>query len=124
MAAMRWLLHGKTRTRPVKGGEVLEQECPECKRYARFYEVEVTTSAGAFFVDLLSSTDRAYMCSECDEVFNLKDVDDKPALPPAQPPRDMLAELEREKAKREALAAVKAQRVEDELAELKKKMGK
>jgi DNA-directed RNA polymerase subunit RPC12/RpoP len=122
---MRWLLHGKTKTRPVKGGEIFEQVCPECGKKALFYEVEVTTSAGAFFVDLLSSTERAFICSKCEEVFDVKDDKDTAALPAGQPPpRDLLSELEKDKAKRGALAAAKAQKVEDELAELKRKMGK
>src|SRR5262245_4087578 len=122
---MRWLLHGKTKVKPVKGGEILEQVCPECGKKALFYEAEATTSAGVFFVDVLSSTDKVFVCSKCDEVFDVKDDADKAALPPGQPPpRDLLAELEKDKAKREALAAAKAQSVEDELAALKKKMGK
>jgi hypothetical protein len=131
--AMRWLLHGRTRTRGVKGGQVLHECCPECKEAATFREVEVTTSAGAFFIDVLSSTDRAFQCSECGEVFDLRDTAGAgavtgsgaaAALPAPTAPRDLLAELERERAKRETLQAARDQRVDDELAELKRRLGK
>src|SRR6185503_16706265 len=99
---MRWLLHGRTKTRGVKGGQVLHERCPECKENAAFRVVEVTTSAGAFFVDVLSSTDRAFQCSECGEVFDLRDTAGAgagaaAALPAPTAPRDMLAELERDR---------------------------
>jgi predicted RNA-binding Zn-ribbon protein involved in translation (DUF1610 family) len=125
---MRWLLHGKTRTRRVKGGRVLDEKCPECGEEGSLREVEVTTSAGAFFVDVVSSTDRAFACGSCGEVFDLRD-DAAPApaadaAAPARPARDLLAELEAERVRRDAARADRDRKVEDELAELKRRLGK
>ena len=70
-----WLLHGRKKTKKVKGGQTLHQRCPDCGADATFHEVEITTSAGAFFVDVVSDTERAFACSECDEVFDLRDTE-------------------------------------------------
>jgi hypothetical protein len=126
---MRWLLHGNTRTRRVKNGRVLDERCPECREQTRFHEVEVTTSAGAFFIDVVSSTDRAFICSSCGEVFDLRDAgadaDAATALPADQPAaRDLLAELDRDRARRAAADELRDRKVDDELAELKRRMGK
>lgn len=117
---MRLLFHGSSKTRRVRGGAVLHQRCPECGVDTTFHEVEVTTSAGVFFVDLLSSTDRAYQCASCDDTF---DVVDTPAAP-QKPPRDLAAELLAEREQRAAMAAERAAAVDDELAALKRKLGK
>ena len=122
---MRWLLHGSTKTKRVPGGRVLHQRCPECHADTTFHEVEVTTSAGAFFIDVLSSTDRAFRCASCDETFDLKD-DDQPVreTETVRPPRDLAAELAAEKQRRAAVAATRDKQVDDELAALKRKLGK
>ena len=119
---MRLLLHGSTKTRPVRGGATLYQKCPECGELATFHEVEVTTAAGVFFIDVLSSTDRAYQCSACCETFDLKETDE-PAEP-VRAPRDLAAELLAEKRQREAAVAAKSRQIDDELAALKRKLGK
>jgi len=121
---MRWLLHGSTKTRRVAGGRVLHQRCPECHSDTTFHEVEVTTSAGAFFIDVLSSTDRAFQCSACYETFDLKDTDEDKPSEPVRPPRDLAAELLAEKRQREAAVAAKSRQIDDELAALKRKLGK
>lgn len=126
---MRWLFTGSRKTRRVKGGEVFRQQCPDCKADATFYEVEITTSAGVFFVDVVGDSERAYVCSECNETFDLKDKGAAPAAKPAaalpQPaPRDLLATLEAENDRRAALTAARDRKVDDELAELKRKLGK
>ena len=80
-----------------------------------------------FFVDLVGDKERAFRCGACGEVFDLKDRGAREAAPPP-PPAKSLAELEREQKlaekKRAAEAAAKATRIDDELAELKKRMGK
>ena len=125
---MRWLLHGRTRTKRVRGGQVLHEQCPSCKEHTTFHEVEVTTSAGAFFIDVLSSTDRVFACSECGDTFDLRDTAAASATAapqvPQKPARDLLAELESEKAKRAAQQAARDRAVDDELAALKRKLGK
>jgi len=127
---MRWLLHGGTKTRAIKNGRVLDEHCPECKELTRLREVEVTTSAGAWFIDVVSTTDRAFQCSACGEVFDLRDDDAAaaPALPPAraaQPaPRDLMKQLESERQSRAAADQARDAKVEDELAALKRRLGK
>ena len=128
---MRWLLHGRTKSRPVKGGEVLHQRCPECREDTTFHEVEITTSAGAWFIDVASSTERAFACAACGETFDLRDAADAPAasaaaqaLPAPRPPRDLAAELERERARRAEADAARDRKVDDELADLKRRLGK
>lgn len=121
---MFWLLHGKTKTRLVPGGQTLHDTCPACGEHAAFHEVEVTTAAGAFFVDVVSGTDRGFRCSNCAEVMDLRD-DDAAAAPPAPPPpRDLLAVLEAEREARIIADAKRDLAVEDELAALKRKLGK
>lgn len=100
---------------------MLHQRCPECGVDTTFHEVEVTTSAGVFFVDLLSSTDRAYQCASCDDTF---DVVDAPEKAPQKPARDLAAELLAERDQRAAMAAERAASLDDELAALKRKLGK
>jgi len=125
---MRLLFTGSHKTRKVKGGEVFRQECPECKAAATFHEVEITTSAGIFFVDLIGDKERAFMCSACGETFDLKDApaaSTAAALPAApQKPRDLMATLEAEKDRRALQTAARDRKVEDELAEMKRKLGK
>jgi hypothetical protein len=135
-----WLLfHHNAKTRPVRDGHAFVETCPECGQRATFVEVEITENIGVFFVDLVGDKERAYRCGACGETFDLKDqaanASAKPvAAAPAPPPRSM-AQLERERAadeaRRRAAAQAKAEaahaaavRIDDELAELKKRMGR
>lgn len=120
-----WLLfHRKAKTRAVRDGESFVETCPECGKRTTFQEVEVSESYGVFFVDVVGDKERAFRCGGCGEVFDLKDR--APALP--EPPRKSLAELEREQRqleeRRTQAAEQRAIRIEDELAELKKRMGR
>jgi len=124
---MRLLFTGSHKTRKVKGGEVFRQQCPDCKQDATFHEVEITTSAGIFFVDLIGDSERAFLCSACGETFDLKDAPAstaQTALPAPQKPRDLLATLEAEKERKALQTAARDRKVEDELAEMKRKLGK
>lgn len=128
-----WLLfHRNAKTRPVPDGETFVDTCPECGKRARFCEVEVSENFGMFFVDLVGDKERAFRCSACGETFDLKDREQ--AALPAPPPKTA-AELARERAQLERqralddqrhseLAEAKANRIEDELAELKKRAGR
>jgi hypothetical protein len=125
-----WMLfHRKAKTKTVRGGESFVEKCPECGKRATFHEVEVTESYGIWFVDLDHDRERAFICSACDEVFDLKDR----ALPAAKTKTlDELAEKalvdeQRRLAateQRKVAAEAKAVRIDDELAELKKRMGR
>jgi len=123
-----WLLfHRNAKTRPVRGGDSFVETCPECGKRATFVEVEIAESFGVFFVDLVGDKERAYRCGACGETFDLKDPQPASAPPPTKPARSA-AELERERAlaeqQRREAARAKAAQIEDELAELKKRMGR
>lgn len=118
-----WLLfHRNAKTRTVPGGATFVETCPECHRRATFAEVELTENFGVFFVDLIGDRERAYRCGACGEVFDLKDRAPAPASPD---PLGEVAAPRREDpelaAERRRAAAVK---IEDELADLKKRMGR
>jgi len=124
-----WLLfHRNAKTRPVRGGNSFVETCPECGKRATFVEVEISESFGVFFVDLVGDKERAYRCGACGETFDLKDQ-----LPAGAPPKPVVpaksaAELEREhklaEQRHRETAQAKAVQIEDELAELKKRLGR
>jgi rubredoxin len=129
-----WLLfHRNAKTQVVRDGRSFVETCPECGRRARFDEVEVTEGFGLFFIDLISDKERKYRCSACGDVFDLRDQGDEVTAtpPPVKPPRDLERErreaearrCELERRRREAVE-INANRIEDELAELKKRMGR
>ena len=123
--------HHKARTRIVTGGNSFLEVCPECGLTCRFDEVEISESIGAFFLDLFDHNERKYRCSGCQELFDLRD-DAQPqparAQPPARSASDTAARRARAEAteaeQRRAHAEARAIRIEDELAELKKRMGR
>jgi rubredoxin len=123
---MWWLLHYSGGTRCVPGGESFVETCPECKTKTRFDEVEVSESLGVFFVDVVSDKERKFRCRSCECVFDRKDdgteAPAQAALPP--PPQKSAKQLAREERDRKELAESKANRIEDELAELKKRLGR
>ncbi len=124
-----WLLfHRNAKTRPVRGGDTFVETCPECGERAKFVEVEITESFGVFFVDLVGDKERAYRCGACGETFDLKDQQPAGAPSKPAPPVKSAAELEREREaaeqRRREAARAKAVQIEDELAELKKRMGR
>jgi transposase len=123
-----WLLfHRNAKTRPVPDGDTFVETCPVCGQRATFVEVEIVENYGLFFVDLIVDKERAYRCCACGDTFDLKD---RPAAsaPAATRPSTSLQELERQQRvdeeRRRAMAEAKANRIEDELAELKKRMGR
>jgi hypothetical protein len=124
---MWWLLHGGEKTRVVPGGERFVARCPSCQAEAQMVEVEVTTSAGAFFVDVVKAKDRGYRCQRCGEVAIEADAApaSRPGARPAPAPaRDYVAEAAAARAEAQARRAELDTRLDDELAELKRKMGR
>ena len=116
---MRWLVHWNKKTRVVRGGRTMEETCPECGETAVFREVEETEAIGVFFaLDLASSTDRAWQCTACEEVFDLKEP--KTPAPPPKPRVD--PEVDRRR--RDEEQRRRDQQVEDELAALKRRLGR
>jgi rubredoxin len=147
---MWMLVHRNAKTRLVAGGRSFLELCPECGRKARFDEVEITKSYGVFFIDLLDDKERKYRCSACHQVFDLRDEPDSASSARAEDAhqaerasaadarRAAEADRLRERARAQAVQAKAAQdraaqakaaqakaiRIEDELAELKKRMGR
>jgi rubredoxin len=126
MPRMWFLFHHGAKTRAVPGGETFTQTCPECGKRAQFIEVELTESVGVFFVDVVEDASRAFRCGACGETFTHKDDGgDERAREPAKKSATELAEERRAaEAERRAASEQKALRIEDELAELKKRMGR
>jgi uncharacterized Zn finger protein (UPF0148 family) len=119
-----FLLTGKSRTKAVSGGEVLREHCPVCKRTTRFIEVEVEHAAGVWFVDLISDKERKFHCTDCGETFDrVIEEEEKPALT-AKPAVNKLEALAAEQRRRDASKAHIAAKIDDELAELKRRMGR
>jgi len=125
-----WMLfHRNAKTKVVRDGHSFIETCPECGRKARFDEVEVSESYGVFFVDLVDDKERKYRCSACGDVFDLRDEPDRtpPAKSATELARDQAAAAARqakEAQQRRDQAVAKANRIEDELAELKKRLGR
>ena len=112
-----WVLfHRNVKTRPVRDGETFVETCPECGQRARFMEVEIAENFGLFFVDIVGDKERAYRCCACGETFDLKDEAPAPAKP--APAKAAVAKPA------PAKPAIDKTRIEDELAELKKRMGR
>ena len=117
-----WLLfHRKGSTKVVSGGRSFTESCPTCQKRTRFDEVEVSAQYGVWFVDVVKDAERAFRCSRCGDVFDLKD-DDEPAPSAAAAARATAvpAAPKVTQADRERVAA----KIEDELAELKRRLGK
>jgi hypothetical protein len=139
------LFHHKTGTKKVAGGRVLTEHCPTCGKQTRLDEVETIEQAGVWFVDVVDDTTRGFKCRVCGDVFSLADApaeqlgDGRERAQTASPRRRSAAEtaalaerarserveaMAAEQRRRDADSAAKATRIEDELAELKKRMGR
>src|SRR5262245_57824420 len=115
--AMWFLAHRKGSTQVVPDGQTFIEECPTCQKRTRFVEVAITSKYGVFFViDMIKDEERAFCCSACGDIFDLKD--DAPAQAPA--PTKPVVEV---KPDREAVKRIE-KKIDDELAELKKRMGR
>lgn len=120
-------LSTKKRARRVENGRKLRRKCPECGATTDFYECVVERSVSAFsVVKLWDGESTAYACSACGEVTELGDTHE-PELT-AREQRELAEQrtraLEAAKREREQAATAKRQQVDDELAALKRKLGK
>jgi len=129
-----WMLfHHRSKTKPVADGETFTQRCPSCDKTAEFHEVEVSQGVGAFFVDLVEDRERAYRCGACGDTFDVADQapDQSLDLESLPSPEEIEAS---QKAERQRLAAAaqarreiaerKANQIEDELAAIKRRLGR
>ncbi len=127
---MWFLFHRRAGTKAVAGGKTFTEQCPTCERATRFVEVECSESYGVWFVDVIGEKERAFACTVCGDTFDLRD-DVKPE-PTAQEKRQQqiarTEQLAAEQRRRDAEAAQHRAKIEtridDELAELKKRMGR
>ncbi|HEY5946609.1 MAG TPA: hypothetical protein VIV40_14000 [Kofleriaceae bacterium] len=120
-----WLFaHRKGSTQVVPDGQTFTEECPTCQQRTRFVEVAIKSSYGVFFVlDMISDEERAFRCTRCGDTFDLKDDAPtsaaKPAVSKPAPSKPVVAV----KPDRAAIEKIE-NRIEDELAALKKRMGR
>lgn len=125
---MWFLFHRKAQTKAVAGGRELSEQCPTCERRTRFVEVEVTKKYGVWFVDVLNDRETAFRCTGCGEVYELKVPDEQKAqleaAAKAKSQMDRVEEMAAEQRRRDASKVKIAAKIDDELAELKRRMGK
>ena len=74
-----------------------------------------------WFVDVVGDKERKYRCDACEDVFDLRD---QPAAALPEPKRTKVEDLAAEQRRRDEAKAAIATKIEDELAELKKRLGK
>lgn len=117
----------KKRAKRVEGGRRVKRKCPECNATAEFYECVVKRSVTAFsVVKLWDGESIAFACSECGELTELDET-----LAPELSAREQ-RELDKQSARaleaaereRERADAKKTRQVDDELAAIKRKLGK
>lgn len=126
------LLGHKTKFKPLTPERRIRRRCPECDRTADLLACERVRSFSAFFVDVFDIRKTVWVCTACQEVADLPD-----ALPDADADAEALeleatrqrqladaAARETRRARVEERAQSVKQRVEDELAALKAKLGK
>lgn len=126
---MLLLLGRKTKYRPLASGGRVRRTCPECGQDAEIVECERVHTYQVFFVGVLDTNETVWVCRECRE-----EVEVAESLSPGEDDRRRAAlaaeqaRLEQSRAQRRQLLAEKAdavkQRVEDELAALKAKLGR
>ena len=123
-----FLLFGrKTKFRPLEGGRRVRRRCPECGQEAEILACERVHTYEAYFVGLFDTAKAVWVCSACKEEIELPD-----ALPAgeadAERKRKELEAAEQARAARRQQLTDKAeamkQKVEDELAALKAKLGR
>ena len=122
-----WLLfHRREGTKVVDDGESFVEECPTCQKRTRFVEVEISEKYGVWFVDVVKDSERAYRCTKCGDVFDLRDAPPAalPAASTAPTGMDRVEQLAAEQRKRDEARAAIETKIDDELAELKRLMGR
>jgi len=121
---MWFLFHRKAKTKAVPDGELVHEHCPTCRRTTLFHEVEVTKKYGVFFVDMIDDRERLFLCTGCGETYERVVDEAAPVRPPPKTGMDRVEELAAEQRRRDASKAQMAAKIDDELAELKRRMGR
>ncbi len=118
------LFHRSGGTKVVPGGRTFVEECPTCERRTRFREIEVSEGFGLFFVDVVKDKERKFRCDECEDVFDLRDQSEQAAPPPPKAAAPRAKPAPAPEPDRAAARERIANKIEDELAELKRRLGK
>lgn len=141
-----WLIGGRNRRiRTIDGGKSFRARCPDCDQIATFSEVSVKTNYHVFFVDLYDDAETGVRCGACEEAFTndeALEIIDR-ALPRTEEERVAFEErtLAKYRSEFEArarrrhedaarAASIERQKqaseaaIDDELARLKKRLGK
>ena len=130
---MWFLFHRKSGTQRLAGGETFVEKCPTCERETRFEEVECVSKYGVWFVDVVDDSERAFRCTRCGDTFDRKEhapakTKPAPAAAPSVSGMQRVEQLAAEQRRRDAEAAKNRAKIEtridDELAELKRRMGR
>jgi hypothetical protein len=118
---MWFLAHRKGSTKVVPDGQTFTEQCPACQKRTRFVEVAIKSSYGVFFVlDMISDEERAFRCCSCGETFDLRDDAAPAQSTPAKPAPKPAVVVKPDRAAVEKIE----KKIDDELAELKKRMGR
>ncbi len=94
-----------------RSGDSFRAKCPCCGQDAKMFHGKTNESVRAFFISLWDGGVPAVQCGECLKVFE-EPAEEKPKRSSAPPPRSAPRPAITEKA------------IDDELARLKKKLGK
>ena len=123
----------KSKARLVPDGRFEKRRCPECGKTAVFRESIVAHKYHVFFVvDLFDTESTKFCCDKCGSVMDLSDTLDPELTEAERKKAEALAAKEAAiEAKRRMLEqkkarereAAKSQSIEDELAEMKKRLG-
>lgn len=141
-----WLIGGRNKKiRTVDGGRSFRARCPSCDAVAPFAEVRVATTYHVFFIDLFDDAETGVRCASCGDAFTDDDaieIIDR-ALPATEEEQVALEERtlaryeaefrakalarQRQSARLETMENAKRAReaaIDDELAALRKRLGK
>jgi ribosomal protein S27E len=111
---------------PRPDGRAIKRKCPGCGKTSEFREGDVRDTYSVYSVSLFDDDYHAVQCSSCGDVMDL-DKTLEPELN-AREQRKLAQQRERELAtarrEREQNQATKQRQVDDELAALKRRLGK
>jgi hypothetical protein len=113
-----WLIVGKsTKVQRIEGGREVQRRCEKCEKVTTFAECNMKDSMQVFFVSLLDFKTRRMVCMTCGDDFDVDELARTPASSraaastnaPAPPPKR---------------SSPNDPEIDDELAALKRRIGK
>lgn len=123
----------KQKAKRVPGGEEHKRKCPECEKTTVFREAVAKREYTAYhFVKLWESDKTVFVCDGCGEAMDLDDTLEPDSSPRERAKLEKLrlaeqraAEANREEARKrfEAQQRAQSEAIEDELADMKKRLG-